>query len=619
VKCRQQQLLSGAIIMADSKVCDRCEATIPPGTPGGACPACLLQAGLEEEGPSGEEYLVNELAEAFPELEVQEELGRGGMGVVYRARQLALDRLVALKILSPTLSNDPSFSERFGREARVLGKLRHPNIVSVHDAGWRSGICYLIMEFVNGVSLREAQQAGDLTPGEALAIVPQVCDALQYAHDRGIVHRDIKPENILIDSGGHVKIADFGLAKLLEREPDRLSLTNTGQAMGTFSYMAPEQMSDAGEVDHRADIFSLGVVFYEMLTGELPQGRFPPPSEKVEVDVRLDAVVLRALEKERDRRYQRADEVKTRVRTITGHGQERDFIGSDEDGGPSARQTNRTREHQSAPPHASPGEKRIDVRWSVGKGGKPGYSGPFPARPRQISALAVTGVLGVPVGILAGAVVMACGARNETAAFIGFMIAITGLVMSAIAWHTIKEDPENLTGLGVAKTGVWLPIGLLLLALLLLLPLVFFLAPKQQAIAERKMTEAINMEIGYYTLEKLIRLQQLGPDPERGQLRGLISPSMLNHLLSMDEKTYELKRYGGEFDFPYVDPLRIKVPLDNFRVTDLTIQDFTGEVGIGYRTELLKFGIVQEHGEWYLDLSPVVRLLENGKVPEKSE
>jgi hypothetical protein len=165
--------------------------------------------------------------------------------------------------------------------------------------------------------LRHVIQAGELSPAEDLAIVPQICEALQYAHEEGIVHRDIKPENILLDKKGRVKIADFGLAKLLDRPAGLYTLTGAGQRMGTPHYMAPEQIEHPGRVDHRADIYSLGVVFYEMLTGELPLGRFAPPSQKVQVDVRLDKVVLHSLEKEPERRYQHASEVKTDVEVIS--------------------------------------------------------------------------------------------------------------------------------------------------------------------------------------------------------------------------------------------------------------------------------------------------------------
>jgi hypothetical protein len=174
------------------------------------------------------------------------------------------------------------------------------------------------MEFVDGTNLREMMQTHKLSQAEALAIVPRICEALQFAHDEGIVHRDIKPENILIDKKGRVKIADFGLAKLLGRAPSEYRLTGPQTVMGTPHYMAPEQFERPLEVDHRADIYSLGVVFYEMLTGDLPLGRFSAPSEKVQLDVRLDDVVLRTLENKPERRYQHASEVKTDLDNIAG-------------------------------------------------------------------------------------------------------------------------------------------------------------------------------------------------------------------------------------------------------------------------------------------------------------
>jgi serine/threonine protein kinase len=198
---------------------------------------------------------------------------------------------------------------------------------------------YFLMEFVDGVNLRQLLHAGRISPREALAIVPQICDALQYAHDQGIVHRDIKPENILLDRRGRVKVADFGLAKIVGtersagfqhgakgaedtnepgRRPALQEFTDAGKTMGTPQYMSPEQITAPGGVDHRADIYALGVVFYQMLTGELPGKIIEPPSSKVQIDVRLDEVVLRALEKNPELRYQQVSEVKTMVETITG-------------------------------------------------------------------------------------------------------------------------------------------------------------------------------------------------------------------------------------------------------------------------------------------------------------
>jgi predicted Ser/Thr protein kinase len=259
---------------------------------------------------------VADLAGLFPQLEVLELIGQGGMGAVYRARQPGLDRLVAIKVLPPDLTGDPGFAERFAREARALARLNHPNIVGVYDFGRAGGLHYFIMEYVDGLNLRELKHGGRLSPPEAMRIIPQMCDALQFAHDEGIVHRDIKPENVMVDKRGRVKITDFGLAKLLGREPESPRLTGAADVMGTPHYMAPEQVDQPQAVDHRADIYSLGVVFYELLTGELPLGKFAPPSRKVEVDVRLDEVVLHTLEREPDRRYQHASQVKTDVENI---------------------------------------------------------------------------------------------------------------------------------------------------------------------------------------------------------------------------------------------------------------------------------------------------------------
>ena len=339
--------------------CPRCGGELPAGGTGDICPRCaaaLLQATQSEMsgGPEGRRAFtppsVAELAPAFPQLEILELLGCGGMGAVYRARQKGLDRIVALKILPPGIGDNPAFAEHFAREAKALARLNHPGIVAIHDFGRADGLYYFVMEFVDGVTLGRLLAGGRVSPREALAIVPQICDALQYAHDQGIVHRDIKPENILLDRGGRVKVADFGLAKLVgtgqapagtagagtpasagspgkaATGPERAgtagagavssTLISAGRIMGTPAYMAPEQAERPAEVDHRADIYALGVVFYQMLTGELPPKPLQPPSRKVQIDVRLDEVVLHALEREPERRYQQASLVKTAVETI---------------------------------------------------------------------------------------------------------------------------------------------------------------------------------------------------------------------------------------------------------------------------------------------------------------
>jgi hypothetical protein len=315
--------------VAQPNRCPRCDAELSADAPEGLCPECLLRQALagpspapdrDERGRSPAPPFVPptpaELAPHFPQLEILRLLGQGGMGAVYLARQPKLDRLVALKILPPEVARDAGFTERFTREARALARLNHPHIVTIFDFGESDGLYYFTMEYVDGKSVRDLLALGQLSPASALRIVPQVCDALQYAHDEGFVHRDIKPENILLDSKGRVKIADFGLARLVGLTPAYLTLTGSQQVMGTLYYMAPEQMKGTHEVDHRADLYSLGVVFYEMLTGELPVGRFAPPSRKAAVDERLDPVVLRALAREPEDRYQDAGELKKDVDSV---------------------------------------------------------------------------------------------------------------------------------------------------------------------------------------------------------------------------------------------------------------------------------------------------------------
>jgi serine/threonine protein kinase len=419
-----------------SRPCPQCGAELKPDVPEGLCPACLLKHGIATEPgePAGQAPFVPpdlaELARLFPQLEIIEAIGKGGMGAVYKARQPTLDRFVALKILAPRGPvGDLDFAGRFTREARALARLNHPNIVAVYDfglvrsrrreeadpaaaqknppppvGGYGEGapLHYFIMEYVDGPNLRQVQQAGRLEPREALQIIPQICAALQFAHDEGIIHRDIKPENVLLDKKGRVKIADFGLAKILGAEPADFRLTGAKDVMGTPHYMAPEQVEKPQEVDHRADIYSLGVVFYEMLTGELPLGRFPSPSSRMrgmQVDVRLDEVVLRSLEKEPARRYQHVSEMKTQVETIAadaGKPETRPAAPQPSDGG------NPKPEPEPGLPSASAAKPRgsrttTEVNW-------PGVAQTFAAHAALLLILTVALIKIVPpiVEILAG-------------------------------------------------------------------------------------------------------------------------------------------------------------------------------------------------------------------------
>ena len=297
----------------------------------GLDPAELLRQGAAEdtfmEGAQASFHapLMEEIAAAFPQFEILGLIGRGGMGAVYKVLQKELDRIVALKILPPAIGQSPESSNRFTREARALAKLNHPGIVTIHEFGQQGGLFFILMEFVDGVNLAQLMKTGRVSPREALAIVPQVCDALQYAHDQGIVHRDIKPENLLLDRRGRVKVADFGIAKVVAAVSDPIASsgapspenqTLAGKVIGTPQYMAPEQIEHPSDVDHRADIYALGVVFYQMLTGELPGKDLQAPSRKFHIDVRLDEVVLKALEKSPELRYQTAGIFKTQLETI---------------------------------------------------------------------------------------------------------------------------------------------------------------------------------------------------------------------------------------------------------------------------------------------------------------
>lgn len=300
-------------------------------------PVELLNQGMTEDTIAGvaagrlfQPPSAEELAAMFRQFDKIELIGAGGMGAVYKARQKELDRYVALKILPREISSNPAFSELFAREAKALAQLNHPHIVTIYDYGRTGDLFYIVMEYVDGVNLRQLIAGDRISPREALAIVPQICDALQYAHDKGVVHRDIKPENILIDREGRVKVADFGLAKLLDAHSDTKGgaaihgegtiISKDGKTMGTPAYMSPEQLSAPGSVDHRSDIYSLGVVFYQMLTGQLPEEPITPPSRRVSVDVRLDEVVLKAMDGRRERRFHHASEMKTALSAVKPDG-----------------------------------------------------------------------------------------------------------------------------------------------------------------------------------------------------------------------------------------------------------------------------------------------------------
>jgi serine/threonine-protein kinase len=256
------------------------------------------------------------------EFTIIKKLGQGGMGAVYKARQEALDRDVALKVMASHLAENKPFVDRFYREARIQAKLDHPHIVRCYHVGEHEGTPYLALEFVDGGSVGDyLKKLGRLKVGDALHVILACAYALQHAHEQHMIHRDIKPDNLLINSKGVVKLADLGLAKAID---DDLSLTQSGTGAGTPYYMSPEQTRNAKHVDVRTDIYAMGVMLYVLLTGEMPfqgtttvellqskeQGRFPPVRKKVvEVPERLDLMIDKMLAKNLDHRYQSCAEM----------------------------------------------------------------------------------------------------------------------------------------------------------------------------------------------------------------------------------------------------------------------------------------------------------------------
>ncbi|MEQ1839115.1 MAG: serine/threonine-protein kinase [Verrucomicrobiales bacterium] len=266
-----------------------------------------------------------ELQAMLPQYEILGLLGRGGMGAVYKAKQAKLDRTVAIKVLPETFTRGEdklNFAKRFEQEARAMANLDHPAILSVYDYGETDGgQLYFVMEFIDGMDIHQylKTHGGKLPAEHALAICAHVLDALEYAHKNGIVHRDIKPANILLNREGRVKIADFGLAKKFgdHADADSPALTMSNVAVGTPDFVAPEALDSDQVPDHRADLYAVGVMLYQMLTGALPRGLVRMPSElRPELDPRLDDIVARAMESSPDHRYQSAASVRADINLV---------------------------------------------------------------------------------------------------------------------------------------------------------------------------------------------------------------------------------------------------------------------------------------------------------------
>ncbi len=381
--------------------CPKCSTAVTATGTHATCPKCGVSF---ETAPTGTILAPQPagLPPAPPTLGKYEVIGtvaKGGMGVIYKGRQPELDRIVALKVISPQYSSQPSFIERFFQEARTLAKLNHPNIVQIYDAARDGAQVFIVMEFIDGQSLRAFLRQRRLTPDEALRLIPPICDALDYAHSQGIVHRDIKPENILLTPKGEVKITDFGLAFLRGPGSEGQRLTATDVVMGTLDYMAPEQRMGAKHVDHRADVYALGVMLYEMLTGKLPLGRFDPPSA-MGLDRRFDPVIARALEQEPDQRYQHASEIKDRLTKISNAGMSNATAAPVSTTAPTRQVTTAAQPGQVLPP-----QSQIPGQFPTATMSAPPPTFPPPALPPKQGMSPIL----IVVLVIVGMIVLACG------------------------------------------------------------------------------------------------------------------------------------------------------------------------------------------------------------------
>lgn len=598
---------------APQPVCPHCGAPIPADAPqvGGApaCPVCLLGAGIPTGGRAADPHGLGaaDVAAALPQYEILGFLGRGGMGVVWKARHRDLDRVVALKVLPRDVAALPGFSERFRREARALARLAHPNIVSVHEAGECGGLYFLAMEHVDGVNLRQALREGRIGPHEVLRIVPQICDALQYAHDHGVVHRDIKPENVLVLADGRVKVADFGLAKIAGADASA-ELTLAGQVMGTPAYMAPEQVERPMSVDHRADIYSLGVVFYEMLTGELPLGRFDAPSKRVQVDVRLDEVVLRSLEKAPERRWQQASEMKSEVGTIA-----------------------------SGPPAPPPPPPPPPAPIPGAAGGAPGGTTQAPPRLSRLaiaaSALALATIV---VTALAGALALEHEGFSIALVTLASTGAAAALVLGVVAWVRVRRSNGALRGTGFAVSGALLP----LLFPCLCMPVAYVL-PARHAAARFTDGEVVPVPVREEPTPHGFTLRSLGGFPasyrelDAREIRNLwtrfaadapapsdtrtfYEPGAFERLRVVDRWPERGEAYrAGVAGFPLMDVpggaaagrlVRVTISSDR---TQATAEAEFGDAT--YHIPLVR----KQDQVWYFDAAPVVVV--GGRVPEPAD
>jgi Protein kinase domain len=311
----------------NSLQCEACGNSIGADAPSGLCPICLLRTAIEHGASNALAPLLPKLR-YFGDYELIEEIARGGMGVVYRAKQVSLDRTVALKMMRPGLLATEHEIRRFLSEARTAAGLHHPNIVAIHEVGEFDGLHYFSMDFVEGPNLSALIRAWAISPVEAARYVQILAEAVHYAHTRGILHRDLKPSNVLVDANGCPCITDFGVARRLDQDlnPDNAAAaTDSGAIVGTPAYMPPEQASgESSRITAASDVYSLGAILYELLTGQPPfraatqleTVRMVLETEPVRpgllnpaVDTGIEAICLRCLAKDPAGRFQSAAEL----------------------------------------------------------------------------------------------------------------------------------------------------------------------------------------------------------------------------------------------------------------------------------------------------------------------
>lgn len=376
-----------------------------------------------------------ELAELFPQYEIQRLVATGGMGAVYEAVQKSLERLVAIKILPGEFAQDLDFCAAFEAEAKAMGRVNHPNLIGVFDFGEVGGMLYIIMEYVEGQSLHEFCEGQPIKSSEAIRLMVGICEGLSHAHEHGVLHRDIKPANILLDPHMQPKIGDFGLARPIDRKIEEGEMI-----FGTPGYTAPEVLEPPHEFDHHADIFSLGVLLHELLTGKLPTADPRTASVQVRSHPRLDAVIRKATHPDPAQRFETATEMAEEIAKI-GNAANRNT-------GPAVLTARQSLPAPSAQATAKPGAGSA----ARALGGRPSLSPPGAAPGVRGGVGAASGGQGGG-GALGGArpAMLASSTSSDNSPII---IVLVILVVAAIAFFALRgqgseDEEEKETGPGL--------------------------------------------------------------------------------------------------------------------------------------------------------------------------